>query len=99
MAEHALLTLDYVVLASNKTRIQYNVSSEKKVREKSRECHSHKPQPFPETKRKKKPPNPNKHKSNKRTKSTKSSSLFSKRGNRNAKRTEEHKNKTTQGKT
>ena len=40
-----------------------------------------------------------KHKSNKRTKSTKISSLFPKRGNRNAKRTEKHKNKITQGQT
>ena len=38
-------------------------------------------------------------KSNKRTKSTKISSLFPKRGNRNAKRPEKHKNKITQGKT
>ena len=51
------------------------------------------------TKRKRKPTNPNKHKSNKRTKSTKISSLFPKRGNHNAKRTEKHKNKMTQGKT
>ena len=72
----------------------------KKVREKSKECHNHKPQPFPDTKRKRKPTNPNKHKFNKRTKSTKISSLFPKRGNRNAKRTDEkHKNKMTQGKT
>ena len=63
----------------------------KKVREKSRECHNHKPQPFPDPKRKRKPTNPNKHKSNKRTKSTKISSLFPKRGNRDAKRTEWHK--------
>ena len=42
----------------------------------------------------KKPTNPNKHKPNKRTKSTKISSLFPKRGNRNTKRTEKHKNKT-----
>ena len=68
----------------------------KKVREKSRECHNHKPQPFPDTKRKRKPTNPNQHKSNKRTKSTKISSLFPKRGNR---RTEKHKNKMTHGKT
>ena len=56
---------------------------------------------FPDTQRKRKPTNPNKHKSNKRTKSTKISSLFPKRGNRNAKRTEKkpHKNKMTQGKT
>ena len=71
----------------------------KKVREKSRECHNHKPQPFPYPKRKRKPTNPNKHKSNKRTKSTKISSLFPKRGNRNTKRTEKHKNKMTHGKT
>ena len=43
-------------------------SLEKKVREKSRECHNHKPQPFPDSKRKRKPTNPNKHKSNKRRK-------------------------------
>ena len=59
----------------------------KKVREKSREFHNHKPQPFPDTKRKRKPTKPNKHKSNKRTKSTKISYLFPKRGNRNARRT------------
>ena len=73
--------------------------SEKKVREKSRECHNHKTQPFPDPKRKRKPTNPNKHKSNKCTKSTKISSLFPKRGNRNTKRTEKHKNKMTHGKT
>ena len=71
----------------------------KKVREKFRECHNHKPQRFPDTKRKRKQTNPNKHKSNKRTKSTKISSLFPKRGNRNAKRTEKHKNKMTHGET
>ena len=70
----------------------------KKVREKSRECHNHKPQPFPDPKRKRKPTNPNKHKPNKRTKSTKTSSLLPKRGNRNTKRTEKHKNKMTHGK-
>ena len=66
---------------------QYN----NKIREKSRECHNHKPQPFPYTKRKWKPTNPNKHKSSKRTKSTKISSLFPKRGNCNAKRTDNRK--------
>ena len=71
----------------------------KKVREKSRECHIHKPQHSPDPKRKRKPTNLNKHKPNKRTKSTKISSLFPKRGNRNTKRTEKHKNKTTHGKT
>ena len=77
----------------------YLFKQKKKVREKSRECHNHKPQPFPDTKRKKKQTKPNKRKSNKRTKSTKIGSLFPKRGNRNAKRTEKHKNKITQGKT
>ena len=57
----------------------------KNVREKSRECHNHKPQPFLDPKRKRKPTISNKHKSNKRTKSTKISSLFPKRGNRNTK--------------
>ena len=71
----------------------------KKVREKSRECHNHKPQPFPDPKRKRKPTNLNKLKLNKRTKSTKISSLFPKRGNRNTKRTEKHNNKMTHGKT
>ena len=71
----------------------------KKVREKSRECHNHKPQPFPDPKRKRKPTNLNKHKPNKYTKSTKISSFFPKRGNRNTKRTEKHKNKMTHGKT
>ena len=71
----------------------------KKVREKSRESHNHKPQPFPDPKRKRKPTNLNKHKPIKRTKSTTISSLFPKRGNRNTKRTEKHKNKMTHGKT
>ena len=71
----------------------------KKVRQKSRECHNHKPQPFPDIKWKRKPTNPNKHKSIKHTKSTKISSLFPKRVNRNAKRTEKRKNKMAQGKT
>ena len=71
----------------------------KKVREKSRECHNHKPQPFPDPKRKRKPTNLNKRKPNKHTKSIKISSLFPKRGNRNTKRTEKHKNKLTHRKT
>ena len=49
---------------------------EKKVREKSRECHNYKSQPFLDTKRKRKQTKPNKCKSNKPTKSTKISSLF-----------------------
>ena len=72
-------------LTSNHTLVN---TVQKKEREKSRECHNHKPQPFPDPKRKRKPTNPNKHKSNKCTKSTKISSLFPKRGNRNTKRTE-----------
>ena len=71
----------------------------KKLREKSRECHNHKPQPFPDTNRKRKQTKTNKHKSNKSMKSTKISSLFPKWCNHNAKRTEKHKNKITQGKT
>ena len=82
------------------SKFTFKVSKlQQKVREKSRECHNHKPQPFPDPKRKRKPTNPNKHKSNKRTKSTKISSLFPKRGNRNTKRTKKHKNKMTHGKT
>ena len=77
----------------------YFKKKKKKVREKSRECHNHKPQPFPDPKRKRKPTNLNKHKPNKRTKSTKISSLFPKRGNRNTKRTEKHKTKMTHWKT
>ena len=79
--------------------IYYSKYGKKKVREKSRECHNHKPQPFPDPKRKRKPTNPNKHKPNKRTKSTKITSLFPKRGNHNTKRTEKHKNKMTHGTT
>ena len=79
-------------------RVSFSTLS-KKVREKSRESHNHKSQPFPDPKRKRKPTNLNKHKQNKRTKSTKISSLFPKRGNRNTKRTEKHKNKMTHGKT
>ena len=45
------------------------------------------------TKRKRKQTKPNKRKSNKRTKVTKISSLFPKWVNRNAKKTEKHKNK------
>ena len=85
---------DELILASNTP-----LYKSKKVREKSWECHNQKPQPFPDIKRKRKPTNPNKHKSVKHTKSTKINSLFPKRGNRNTKRTEKHKNKMAQGKT
>ena len=70
------------------------------LKSKSRECHNHKLQPFPDPKRKRKPTNLYKHKPNKRTKSTKISSLFPKRGNHNIKKNpEKHKNKMTHGKT
>ena len=76
----------------------YSLLAEK-IREKLNVCQNNKPQPFLDTKRKRKQTKPNKCKSNKRTKSTKICSLFLKRGNRNAKKTEKHKNKITQGKT
>ena len=68
------------------------------VKKGKRKVHNHKPQPFLDTKRKRKQTNQNKHKSNKQMKSTKISSLFPKRANHNAKRTEKHKNKMTHGK-
>ena len=70
----------------------------KKVREKSRECHNHKPQPIQDTKRKR-TDNTKQAQIDKRTKSTKISSLFPKRGNRNAKWTGKYNNKITQCKT
>ena len=85
--------------AKKKKKKKKEKKHDKKVREMSRECHNHKPQPLPDTKRKRKPTKPNKHKPNKRMKSIKISSLFPKRGDRNAKRTEKHKTKITQGKT
>ena len=95
--------LDYFnilfILDLNSAFRNFELWDQKKVAEKSRECHNHKPQPFPETKRKREPTNPNKHKSIKRTKSTKISSIFPKRGNRNAKKTEKHKNKVAQSTT
>ena len=86
----SLIIFSTVELTSFATRecAHYNRHCEKEVREKSRECHNQKPQPFPDPKRKRKPTNLNKHKPNKRTKSTKISSLFPKRGNCNTKRTE-----------
>ena len=89
----------YINFVFNTNMELISKGAEKKVREKSRECHNHKPHPFPDPKRKRKPTNLNKHKPNKRTKSTKISSLFPKRGNRNTKRTEKHKNKMTHGET
>ena len=66
----------------------YTLFKKKKVTEKSR-----KPQFFLDTKRKRKQTKPNQRESNKRTKSTMISSLFPKRGNRNAKRTENARTK------
>ena len=83
-------------------RLQENLWNRfhKKVKEKSRECHNHKPAALPRPQEEeKKTTNPNKQRPNKRTKSTKISSLFPKRGNRNTKRTEKHKNKIIHGKT
>ena len=95
-----MLYLTYTHLCIKKVREKSRSATiTKVVREQSREFHNHKPQPFPDIKRKRKPTNPNKHKSIKRLKSTKISSLFPKRGNRNAKRTEKHKNKMALGKT
>ena len=93
------MTVEEGILSVPWINIKLTQRIQKNVREKSKECHNHKPQPLPDTKRKWKQTKPNKCKSNKRTKSTKNSSLFPKRGNRYAKRTEKHKNKITQGKT
>ena len=91
-------TCDIRALLPRLHRIIEMYEYQKKVKDKSRECHNHKPQPFPDTKRKRKQIKPNKHKLNKRMKSTKISFLFPKRGNRNAQRTEKHKTKIMPGK-
>ena len=65
-----------------------------KVREK---CHNHKPQAFLSTKKKGKQTQSNKRKPNKSTKSTKISSLFPKRGSRNAKRAEKTQEQNNTG--
>ena len=91
--------MQMVITLNSNVDDRFKKTRKQKVREKSRECYNHKTQPFPDPKRKRKPTNLNKHKPNKRTKSTKISSLFPKRGNRNTKRTEKHKNKMTHGKT
>ena len=64
--------------------------SSKQVREKTRKLNNYNSRPYSDTKRKRKQKKPNKRKSKKRTKSTKIISLFSKRGNRNAKGTKKH---------
>ena len=86
-------------VVKKKKKKKKNIIKKKKVREKSRECHNHKPQPFPYTKGEEETDKTKQRKSNKHTKSIKISSLFPERCNRNAKRTEKHKNKITQGKT
>ena len=93
------VVVKFSVYLNRRVFVMVKLILQKKVREKPRECHNHKPQPFPDPKRKRKPTNLNKHKPNKRTKSTKISSLFPKRGNCKTKRTEKHKNKMTHGKT
>ena len=70
------ITNDHVWVCHTCSTTQGPEWVQKKGKKKSRECHNHKTQPFPDPKRKRKPTNPNKHKSNKRTKSTKISSLF-----------------------
>ena len=69
----------------------------KKVKENSR-CHNHKPQPIPDTKRKRKQDKtkPAQIKQTYEKHYDKLSLKFPKRGNRNAKRTEKHKNKIAQ---
>ena len=68
--------------------MSHHSSTQKKVGEKSRECHNHNPSPSQTRRGRGNRQNQNKRKSNKRTKSTKINSLFPKRGNRNGKRTE-----------
>ena len=56
-------------------------TNKKKKEEKSRQCHNHKPQPFQKEEEESDKRKQNKCKSNKRTKSTKISSLFLKQNN------------------
>ena len=79
LPDSIILIISYTFTQMTSSARSNMVFVQTKVREKSRECRNHKPQPFPDTKRKRKPTNPNKHKPNKRTKSTKISSLFPKR--------------------
>ena len=90
---------DQTVCKCPSTNLSQGFTDKRQVSEKSRECHNYEPQTIPDPKRKRKPTKPNKHKSKKRNKSTKISSFFPKQGNRNAKKTEKHKNKIAQGKT
>ena len=80
-------------------RLAWPICSEiylkKKVREKSRDCHNHKPQRFPDNRQNQ----TSAYRTNVRKAQRLISSLFPKRDNRNAKRTEKHKNRITQGKT
>ena len=73
--------------------------SEKKGKRKVQGVPQSQAEAHPRHKEEEKTDKTNKRKSNKRTKSTKISSLFPKRGKCNAKITEKHKNKITQGKT
>ena len=90
-----LLTSSSVYISEN---IKIKLITIRKGQRKFRECQYHRPKPIPDTRKgKRKQTKPNKRKSNKCTKST--SSLFPKRDNRNAKRTQKYNNKITQGKT
>ena len=71
--------------------------TQKHLLERSSVCHNHKPQPTPDTKKKRK--KGQKHtrakQTNKCTRSTKTSSVFPKRGNQNANTNEKTKTKST----
>ena len=62
----------------------------KKCKRMSRECHNHKSHPFPYTKRKREETQTNTRKTNKRAKSTQTSYLFPKQGDRGAEKTTKH---------
>ena len=70
-----------------------SVDEEKKGKRKVQGVPQSQTAALPSHQDKKKPTNTNKHKSNKRTKDTKISALFPKRGNRNTKRTENTRTK------
>ena len=75
-----------------------NTQSKNKAKSKVQGVHNYKPQHFPDTKRKRKDKT-KQAQIEQRAKSPKINSLFPKRRNRNAKRSEKHKSKITQGKT
>ena len=79
--------------------IYFSMKAKKKGKRKVQGVPQSQTAALPRPQEEEEPTNLNKHKPDKRTKSTKTSSLFPKRGNRNTKRTEKHKNKMTHGKT